>query len=60
MKKIKRFLQEVARELKKTSWTTKEEVWSSTLLVVVTVGVLSVFIGIVDFLLSQLVNFIIK
>ncbi|MCM8783538.1 MAG: preprotein translocase subunit SecE [Candidatus Omnitrophica bacterium] len=60
MKKIKSFLQEVGTELRKTSWTTKEEVWGSTIVVVVTVGILAVFIGVVDFLLSQLINFIIK
>ncbi|MGE4357695.1 MAG: preprotein translocase subunit SecE [Candidatus Omnitrophota bacterium] len=60
MKKIKRFLQEVGTELKKTSWSTKEEIWGSTIVVIVTVGILAVFIGIVDFLLSQFINFIIK
>ncbi|MCM8765307.1 MAG: preprotein translocase subunit SecE [Candidatus Omnitrophica bacterium] len=60
MQKIRRFLQEVVTELKKTSWTTQEEVWGSTLVVIITVGILSLFIGVVDFLLSQLVNFIIK
>jgi len=60
MKKIKKFLGEVLVELKKTSWSTKEEVWGSTWIVIITVGILAVFIGVVDFLLSQLMNFIVK
>ena len=60
MNKIKKFLQEVWVELKKTSWSKQEEVWGSTWIVIITVGILAIFIGIVDFLLSQIMNFIVK
>lgn len=60
MNKAKKFLQEVWIELKKTSWTTKREVWGSTWVVIITVAILAVFIGIVDFILSQFINFVIK
>jgi len=60
LKKLKPFLQEVKQELKKTSWSTKEQLISSTIVVIVTVIILAVFIGIVDFLLAHFINVFIK
>ncbi len=58
--KINSFLREVKQELKKTSWSTREEMIGSTIVVIVAVIILAVFIGIVDFLLAQFVNMVIK
>lgn len=60
LKKIKTFLQETKQELKKTSWSTKEELIGATIVVIVAVIILAIFIGIVDFLLAHFVNIVIK
>jgi len=60
IKKIKLFVGEAKQELKKTSWSTKEELISSTIVVIFAVMLLVIFIGIVDFALAHLVNILIK
>lgn len=59
-RKIKKFLVEVRQELRKTSWSTKEELIGSTIIVIVAVAVLAIFVGIIDFTLSQLINLLLK
>jgi preprotein translocase subunit SecE len=53
--KLKQFLKEVRSELTKVTWTTREELIYSTLIVILVSIVVSVFIGIVDVALSNLV-----
>ena len=60
MGKIIKFLQEVKAELKKVSWSTKDELIASTTVVIVTVIMMSCYIGLVDFILARLMGFIIK
>jgi len=60
MGKIIKFLQEVKAELKKVSWSTKDELVASTTVVIVTVIMMACYIGIVDFILARLMGFIIK
>jgi preprotein translocase subunit SecE len=55
LEKIKQFFKEVRSELTKVTWTTREELIYSTLIVILVSIVLSVFIGIVDVGLSNLV-----
>ncbi len=55
LEKIKQFLKEVRYELTKVTWTTREELIYSTIIVIVVSMVLAVFIGIVDVALSNLV-----
>ena len=46
------FLREVRAELKKVTWPTKKQVWYWTLIVIVfTLGV-SLYLGLIDFLLT--------
>ncbi|MCK4225109.1 MAG: preprotein translocase subunit SecE [candidate division Zixibacteria bacterium] len=52
--KIKQFLKEVKFELTKVTWTSKQELIYSTYVVIVVSIVLSIFIGIVDMMLSNL------
>ena len=52
--KIKQFLKEVKFELTKVTWTSKQELIYSTYIVIVVSIVLSIFIGIVDMMLSNL------
>jgi len=54
------FLKEVKLELKKVSWSTKEELIGSTLVVVISVFLLALFIGLTDFILSRLIRLIIR
>jgi preprotein translocase subunit SecE len=54
--KIKQFLKEVRYELTKVTWTTREELIYSTIIVIVVSIVLALFIGLVDMVLSNLAN----
>ncbi len=54
LEKIKQFIKEVRSELTKVTWTTREELIYSTLIVILVSIVLAVFIGIVDVALSNL------
>jgi preprotein translocase subunit SecE len=52
--KIKQFFKDVRLELTKVTWTTREELIYSTIIVIVVSVVLAIFIGIVDVVLSGL------
>jgi preprotein translocase subunit SecE len=52
--KIKKFLKEVRFELTKVTWTTREELIYSTIVVIIVSIVMSIFIGVVDLGLSNL------
>jgi preprotein translocase subunit SecE len=54
--KIKKFLKEVKFELTKVTWTTRQELMYSTIIVIVVSIILSVFIGVVDLGLSNLAS----
>jgi preprotein translocase subunit SecE len=59
-KKISNFLNEVKLELKKVSWSNREELIGSTVVVLSSVFFLAVFIGLCDFILSKLMGILIK
>lgn len=59
-KKIVGFFKDVRLEMSKVSWSTKDELISSTVVVLVSLMILTVFIGICDLLLSRIVNIILK
>jgi preprotein translocase subunit SecE len=52
------FLKEVYYELRKTSWLSRDETLSSTVVVVIIIFIVAIFISIVDFILVQLLKFI--
>jgi preprotein translocase subunit SecE len=54
--KIKKFVKEVRFELTKVTWTTKQELIYSTIVVIVVSIILSIFIGVVDLGLSNLAS----
>lgn len=56
--KVATFFNEIKLEMSKVSWTTKEEIVGSTIVVFISLGVLTFFIGVCDLLLSKLVNII--
>jgi preprotein translocase subunit SecE len=56
IEKIKQFFKEVKTETKKVVYPNREELIGSTWVVIITVMVISVFLGIVDLALSKLVG----
>ena len=50
--KVTDFIKETRQELNKVTWPTRDELWQSTSLVIVTTFIMAVFIGVVDFFLS--------
>jgi preprotein translocase subunit SecE len=58
--KIRKFFDEVVQELQKVAWPSKDELIGSTMVVIAMTLVLSVFIGIVDFALKEIINTLVK
>ncbi|MDW8114790.1 MAG: preprotein translocase subunit SecE [Thermodesulfovibrionaceae bacterium] len=58
--RIKRFLEEVKIEAKKVNYPKKQEVIASTWVVIVTVLIISFFLGIIDLTLSKIINLFIR
>ncbi|MDP3790684.1 MAG: preprotein translocase subunit SecE [Candidatus Omnitrophota bacterium] len=56
--KFVNFLGEVKLEMGKVSWSTREELIGSTIVVLVSLAILSIFIGICDVVLSTIINVI--
>ena len=56
----KQFLREVRTELKKVTWPSKKDTLSGTVVVLVAVFVISFFLGIVDYGLSNLIKEFLK
>ena len=56
MNKIIQFIKEARVELKKVNWPTRKELIDSTKVVLITSLLLAAFIGVIDFILSQLIN----
>lgn len=60
LEKIKEFFREVKVEIKKVVYPTRDELIGSTWVVIITVIVVSLFLGIVDLGLSKLVTIALK
>jgi preprotein translocase subunit SecE len=54
--KIKEFVNDVSKEMKKVSWPSKEQLKESTMVVCVTTVIFTGFIYIVDLIFHALVN----
>jgi len=54
------FLKEVRTELSKVSWSTKKELLASTVLVITVTTMMTIFIGIVDLVLSRFLSVVFK
>ena len=58
-KKIKNYIKNSIAELKRVSWPTKKITWQNTFLVVgISLGI-AFFLGIVDFILTQILQLVI-
>jgi len=56
--KVRKFILEVVSELKKVSWSSRKEVINSTWLVIISAGLLGLYIGIADLILSRLIGLV--
>lgn len=54
------FLREAKAELKKVAWPDRRQVWYSTLVVLFFTFVVSVYLGLVDFLLTGLFSQLVR
>ena len=54
--KIRKFLGEIVAEMKKVTWPTREELKESTKLVIIATFVVTLFVGLVDQILSLLIR----
>jgi len=54
----RRIIQETIGELRKVNWPTRQEALNLTRIVLIVLGVMSIFLGSLDFLYSQLFKLI--
>jgi len=55
-----RFLREVRGEIRKVTWPQKKEVIGSTVVVIISVGIMAIFLGLVDLVLQNLLTYVIR
>ena len=58
MNKALQFLSQAKAELKKVTWPTRKQTLASTGVVMIIVVIMSVYLGIIDVILSRLVKYI--
>jgi preprotein translocase subunit SecE len=58
VQKIIQFIKEAKIELKKVTWPTPKQTLASTAVVIIIVFIVSIYLGIVDFVLAKLVKFV--
>jgi preprotein translocase subunit SecE len=54
------FLQEVWSELKKVHWPSRKETYAATAVVLVVIGIISLYLGLVDLALSTVIQAILR
>ena len=57
---IRKFISEVRAEMQKVTWSTRQELIGSTGVVLMTMLILSTFIGVSDFVLSHALSMILR
>ena len=63
LKKIKRFpqfLKEVKAELKKVNWSTKEELFAATIVMIIVTAFLTLYVFGVDSIFTKLVKYLLR
>jgi preprotein translocase subunit SecE len=58
MKRIVQFFRESYAELRKVTWPSREEVGSSTKIVLISVTLIAIALGVVDFVFFQAIDLI--
>jgi len=56
--KVKNYLNEVAREMKKVSWPTRAQLRESTYIVIFTMLIFTAFVYVIDLLMVKILEFI--
>ena len=60
MEKVLDYIRESRAELKKVTWPTKQQMWYSTLVVIVVTFMVSAYLGLVDLLLTVVFSKIVR
>jgi preprotein translocase subunit SecE len=60
MNKIKNFFVNVKSEMVKVSWPSRDELLNSTVVVIVSVGLLTAFVYVIDLLYTLMIGMVIK
>ncbi len=60
LQKVRNFVFEVRAEMQKVTWPTREELIGSTAVVLMTMLILSTFIGVADFFMSLFLRVLLK
>jgi len=55
---VRTFFDDVAMEMKKSSWPDRDELVSSTVVVIVSALIISAFVGVSDFVLHRLLRWL--
>ena len=58
LQKITQFIKEAKLELKKVTWPTPKQTMASTAVVIIIVFIVSIYLGLVDFVLAKMVKYI--
>lgn len=58
--KVKKFVSEVKTEMSKVTWSTRQELVNSTMIVLAAMAFLSVFVGVTDIVMGQLMKLIMR
>jgi preprotein translocase subunit SecE len=58
IERIKLFLSETRTELKKVTWPTRDELRESTIVVIVSTFIVTVFVGVVDQIISRIIRLV--
>ncbi len=59
LEKIQRFWRETIGELRKVTWPTAPDAWKMTRLVMLVMLLMAAILGVLDFLFSQLISFLV-
>ncbi|HPX03929.1 MAG TPA: preprotein translocase subunit SecE [Synergistaceae bacterium] len=60
MEKVLDYIRESKAELKKVTWPTKQQLWYSTIVVIVVTFIVSAYLGLVDVLLTGVFSKIVR
>lgn len=60
MKRLTEFFRGVAREMRKVSWPKRKELTKYTIVVISTVVIMSLFFGVIDLGISELIRLVIE
>jgi preprotein translocase subunit SecE len=58
--RVTRYLRETTAELRKVTWPTRKEAIRLTVIVLIVVGLMSALLGVLDFVFSRIIAFILS